>query len=159
MTATVVREPLYRTAPDCRRSYGDLAARIGADLGLAPDPEQQWVLDRIFDEREPGVPTSRHVCIVGPRQNIKTSTLVIASLTDLFLLGVPEAVWTAHQSKTSTKAYEDMQRRIRGNEEYARLADFRSGRGEELIFLPGTDVSLEFRARSGGSGRSPGCGP
>lgn len=149
----VVREPLYRTVPDCRASFGDLAAKVGRDLGLDPDPEQQEALDAIFAEREPAVPRYRHVCLVGARQNIKTSTLAIAALTDLFVLGIPEAVWTAHQSKTSTKSFEDMQRRINGHPEYAGLAAFKSGRGEELIYLPGTPVSLEFRARSGGSGR------
>ena len=107
MTVALVREPLYRTAPDCRQSFGDLAAKVGTDLGLPPDPEQRWILDRIFAERSPGIPASRHVCVIGPRQNIKSSTLVIAAATELFVLGVPEAIWTAHQSKTSTKSYED----------------------------------------------------
>lgn len=149
----VVREPLYRTAPDCRTSFGDLAAKVGKDLGLPPDDEQRAVLDAIFAERETAVPRYRHVCIVGPRQNIKTSTMVIAAMTDLFVLGVPEAIWTAHQSKTSTKSFQDMRARINGHPEYASLVDFNAGRGEELIYLPGTTVSLEFRARSGGSGR------
>jgi hypothetical protein len=152
-TVEVVREPLYRTAPDCRTSFGDLAAKVGADLGLPPDDEQQAILDAIYTEREPEVPRYRHVCTVGPRQNIKTSTKVIAAMTDLFVLGIPEAIWTAHQSKTSTKSFQDMQRRINGHPDYANLVEFKSGRGEELIFLPGTSVSLEFRARSGGSGR------
>lgn len=152
-TVEVVREPLYRTVPDCRTSFGDLAAKVGADLGLAPDEDQRAILDAIFAEREPAVPRYRHVCIVGPRQNIKTSTKVIAALTDLFVLGVPEAIWTAHQAKTSSKAFQDMQRRINGHPDYAGLVEFKSGRGEELIYLPGTPVSLEFRARSGGSGR------
>lgn len=149
----VVREPLYRTAPDCRDTFGDLAARVGRDLGLPPDPEQQTILDAIFAERAPAVPRYRHVAIVGPRQNIKTSTKIVAALTDLFVLGVPEAIWTAHQSKTSTKSYEDMKARILGHPDYASLTDFKSGRGEELILLPKTSASLEFRARSGGSGR------
>lgn len=152
-TVEVRREPLYRTAPDCRTSYGDLAAKVGVDLGLPPDEEQRVILDAIFAEREPEVPRYRHVCTVGPRQNIKTSTKVIAAMTDLFVLGIPEAIWTAHQSKTSTKSFQDMQRRINGHPDYANLVEFKSGRGEELIYLPGTSVSLEFRARSGGSGR------
>lgn len=152
-TVQVVREPLYRTVPDCRTSFGDLAARVGADMGLPPDPEQQVILDAIYTEREPHVPRYRHVATIGPRQNIKTSTKVVAALTDLFVLGIPECIWTAHQSKTSTKSFQDMQRRINGHPDYAALVEFKSGRGEELIYLPGTDVSLEFRARSGGSGR------
>lgn len=152
--AQVVREPLYRTVPDCRSSFGDLAARVGEQIGLPPDDEQRVALDAMFTEAEPGIPRYRHVCMVATRQQIKSATLTIAAATDLLLLGVPGAVWTAHQSKTATKSYEDLSRRIRGHEEYREVCGFRSGRGEEAVYLlddPG--VSLEYRARSGGSGR------
>lgn len=153
-TAQVVREPLYRTVPDCRTSFGDLAARVGVELGLPPDAEQQVALDALFAETEPGIPRYRHVCVVATRQQLKSATLTIASATDLLLLGTPGAVWTAHQSKTATKSYEDLSRRIREHPEYREVAGFRAGRGEEAIYLlddPG--ISLEYRARSGGSGR------
>lgn len=155
----VVREPLYRSVPDCRQSFGDLAARVGVDLGLPPDDEQRVVLDAIYAEREPGVPAARHVAIIGPRQTVgKTATLEVAAATDMFVLGVRDAVWTAHQSKTSTKTFEDLQRRILANPDYADLTrgaeGFHRGRGEEKIFLPGDEqVCLQFAARSGGSGR------
>jgi hypothetical protein len=153
-TAQVVREPLYRTVPDCRTSFGDLAARVGAELGLPPDDEQRIALDATFAEVEPGIPRYRHVCMVATRQQIKSATLTIASATDLLLLGVPGAVWTAHQSKTATKSYEDLSRRIRAHEEYREVIDFRAGRGEEAIYLlDDPAISLEYRARSGGSGR------
>ena len=148
------REPLYRCAPDCRTSFGDLAAKVGAGLGLPPDDEQQSSLDAIFAERAPGEPAARHAAVIGARQNIKTSTLIIAAATDLLVLGVPGAIWTAHESKTASKAYEDLLPRLLGNEDYASLIDYRGGRGEERIFLADDPaVSLEYRARSGGSGR------
>jgi hypothetical protein len=153
-TAQVVREPLYRTVPDCRTSFGDLAGRVGAELGLPPDAEQQVALDATFSEVQSGIPRYRHVCMVATRQQIKSATLTIAAATDLLLLGVPGAVWTAHQSKTATKSYEDLSRRVRQHPEYREVTGFRAGRGEEAIYLlddPG--ISLEYRARSGGSGR------
>lgn len=153
-TAQVIREPLYRTVPDCRSSFGDLAARVGVELGLPPDDEQRVALDAMFAEVSPGLPRYRHVCVVATRQQLKSATLAIAAATDLLLLGVPGAVWTAHQSKTSTKSYEDLSRRIRAHEEYREVCDFRAGRGEEAIFLlDDPAISLEYRARSGGSGR------
>lgn len=154
MTVGVIREPLYRTAPDCRTSFGDLAARVGVELGLPPDDEQRVALDAIFAESSPGIPRYRHACIVATRQQLKSATLTIAAATDLLLLGVPGAVWTAHQSKTATKSYEDLSRRIRMHPEYAEVVDYRGGRGEEAIFLLDDQaISLEYRARSGGSGR------
>lgn len=153
-TAQVVREPLYRTVPDCRSSFGDLAARVGVELGLPPDDEQRVALDAMFAEVSPGLPRYRHACVVATRQQLKSATLTIAAATDLLLLGVPGAVWTAHQSKTATKSYEDLSRRIRAHDEYREVCDFRAGRGEEAIFLlDDPAVSLEYRARSGGSGR------
>jgi hypothetical protein len=152
--SVLVREPLYRRVPDCRTSFGDIAAEVGAGLGLPPDPEQRAALDAIFAERAPGEPAARHACIVGARQNIKTSTLEIAAATDLLVLGIPEAIWTAHESKTASKSYADLLPRLLGNPDYATLIDYRSGRGEERIFLLDDPVvSLEYRARSGGSGR------
>lgn len=154
MTVAVVREPLYRLVPDCRTSFGDLAAQVGVGLGLAPDEEQRAALDAIFAERAPGEPAARHAAIVGPRQNIKSSTLSIASATDLLVLGIPDAVWTAHESKTASKSYADLLPRLLDNPDFAALIDYRGGRGEERIFLRDDPaVSLEYRARSGGSGR------
>jgi hypothetical protein len=152
--AQVLREPLYRTVPDCRRSFGDLAARVGTELGLTPDAEQREGLDAMFAEVEPQIPRYRHWCMVATRQQIKSATLTIGAATDLLLLGVPGAVWTAHQSKTATKSYEDLSRRIRQHHEYREVVDFRAGRGEEAIYLlDDPAISLEYRARSGGSGR------
>lgn len=152
--AQVVREPLYRTVPDCRTSFGDLAARVGVELGLPPDVEQRAALDAMFAESQPGIPRYRHWCMVATRQQIKSATMTIGAATDLLLLGVPGAVWTAHQSKTATKSYEDLSRRVRMHDEYREIVDFRGGRGEEAIFLlDDPSISLEYRARSGGSGR------
>ena len=154
MTVAVVREPLFRRAPSCRTTFGDLARQVAVALELPPDDEQQDALDAIFAERAPNEPAARHAAVIGARQNIKTSTLEIASATDLLVLGIPGAVWTAHESKTATKSYQDLIGRLLRNEDYASLIDYRSGRGEETIYLrDDPSVSLEYRARSGGSGR------
>lgn len=146
------RAPLHRWAPEHKTTFGDIAAKVGVDLGLTPDPEQQWLLDVIYGEDAPEIPTSSEVVAVAPRQNIKSSTFEIAALTDLFVVGVPLSVWTAHQFKTSRKSFEDMRRRILGNPDYASRCFFRDSHGEEAITLH-TGETLEFHARSGGSGR------
>jgi hypothetical protein len=146
------RTPLYRSARPHRSTNGDIAAKVGADLGLVPDAEQQWLLDAIYAEDEPGIPTSSEVVAVAPRQNIKSSTFEIAALTDLFVFEVELAVWTAHQFKTSRKSFEDMRRRIKRHPDYASRCFFRDSHGEEAITLH-SGPTLEFHARSGGSGR------
>ena len=69
-------EPLYRHRPSHRHTHGDLAAKVGADIGLPPDPEQQWILDSIYAERAPDRPAAFEVGVIGPRQNIKTGAVV-----------------------------------------------------------------------------------
>lgn len=148
--------PLHRSAPAWTDTFGDIAAKVGADLGLVPDTEQQWLLDAIYAETAPGVPAAPEVCVVGPRQNLKSATLEVAALTDLYVIGVPLAVWTAHEFKTARKSFEDMRRRILQHPDYAARTDFRDSHGEEAIFLDSGE-RLEFHARSGGSGRGFTC--
>jgi hypothetical protein len=148
--------PLFRSAPPSTHTFGDLAAKVGKSLRLDPDAEQRWILDQIYAEKAPGVPSAFEVCIVGPRQNIKSSTLEIAALTDLFVIGVPLTVWTAHQFKTSRKSFEDMRRRIIRNPEFSSRCKFRDSHGEEAIILHSGET-IEFHARSGGSGRGFTC--
>jgi hypothetical protein len=156
VTTAVAAAPLYRTSPDWHVTHGDIAAGVGADLGLPPDEEQRWLLDVIFAETADGLPAAYETCVVGPRQQIKTATLEVAALTDLFVFGVDLAVWTAHEFKTARKAFIDMQRRILGHPDYAARATFETAHGKEAIVLD-TGERLEFHARSGGSGRGFTC--
>lgn len=157
MTATAVKYgPLYRTGPEVEITNGDIAAGVGSDLGLTPDAEQQWLLDQIFAEDEDGLPVNDDVCVVAPRQNLKSAALEIAALTDLYVYGVPLHVWTAHEFKTARKSFVDMRDRIKAHPDYAARTDFRDAHGEEAIFLD-TGERIEFHARSGGSGRGFTC--
>jgi hypothetical protein len=148
--------PLFRSAPPSTHTFGDLAAKVGQAVRLTPDPEQRWLLDAIYAEKAPHVPAAFEVCVVGPRQNIKSSTLEIAALTDLFVVGIPLSVWTAHQFKTCRKSFEDMRRRIIKNPEYNSRCKFRDSHGQEAIILD-TGETIEFHARSDSSGRGFTC--
>lgn len=153
---TVAVGPLHRTAPTWAVTHGDIAAGVGKDLGLDPDPEQRWLLDAIFAENPDATPAAYEVCAVAPRQNIKSSTLEVAALTDLFVFGVVLAVWTAHEFKTARKTFLDMRTRIMSHPDYAARAEFEMAHGKEAIVLD-TGERLEFHARSSGSGRGFTC--
>ena len=45
--------PLFRHRPPERWTNGDLAAKVGLDLGLPPDDEQRELLDMIYAEKAP----------------------------------------------------------------------------------------------------------
>lgn len=150
--------PLFRTAPAWSRTNGDIAAGVGADLGFDLDVDQRWSLDAIFAEDDEGLPAASEYCVVGPRQITgKSAALEVAAITDVFVLGYPLHVWTAHQFKTSRKSYLDMRSRLKRHPDYASRVVFRDSHGEEaIIFDGGPDEgggAIEFYARSGSSGR------
>jgi hypothetical protein len=118
------------------------------------DDEQRIILDAIFAEDEPGVPTCFEVGVVAPRQNLKTAVLEIAAMTDVFILGEPLHMWTAHVFDTAQRAFNDMVGMI------GRTPDLRdrcvwppsASHGDEAIELL-TGERIEFHARSTGKGR------
>lgn len=146
-------EPLYRSRPAHRWTNGDLAAKLGADLGLPPDDEQRWILDTIFAEVAPDRPASFEVAVISPRQNIKTSTLGIAALADLFVFGVEKHLWTAHHGDTLGGTFGDFKTWINSNQDYADLVDFYEGHQDMSIRHRETGGILDFQSRTGKAGR------
>jgi hypothetical protein len=117
------------------------------------DSEQKMILDAIFAEESPGVPACFEVGVVAPRQNLKTATLEIAALTDVFLLGEQLHVWTAHLFKTAQRAFVDMVQLIENTDDFRkRCRKPRTANGDEAIELL-TGQKIEFHARSKGGGR------
>ncbi len=149
-----MRDPLHHWVPPHEESYGNLAAGVAAQLGIPMDDEQRMILDAIYAEDEPGVPTCFEVGVVAPRQNLKTATLEIAALTDAFVLGVPLHVWTAHLFPTARKSFEHMVALIASSEDFRGRCEWppRASHGEESIQLL-TGEKIEFHARSTGGGR------
>jgi hypothetical protein len=139
--------------PDYRQTFGDLAAGVGEQLGMPMDEEQRMILDAIFAENDPGRPACFSVGIVAPRQNLKTATLEIAALTDVFVLGEPMHAWTAHLFATAQKTFTHMVQLIEGNDDFLkRVKAVTRGNGNLAIELV-TGERIEFHARSKGGGR------
>lgn len=151
---SAVPDPLHRWVPPFGESDGDLAAELAESVGMVMDDDQVDILGAIFAEDEPEVPTSFEVAVVAPRQNIKTSTLEIAALADVFVFGQPLHVWTAHLYSTTQKSFEHMVALVGSNEDLRRRCVWppRAAHGEQAIELL-TGEKIEFRARSRGGGR------
>jgi hypothetical protein len=142
-------QPLHRTRPAHRWTNGDIAAKVGADLGLPPDDEQRWILDTIYAEKGADRPASFEVCVISPRQNIKTSTLGIAALADLFVFGVEKHVWSAHLADTAKETFADFRSWIGRNPEYDDRVQFYEGHQDLSIVLRDTGASIVFGSRTG----------
>jgi len=120
---------------------------------MVMDEEQRMILDAIFAENDPGSPACFSVGIVAPRQNLKTATLEIAALTDVFVLGEPLHAWTAHLFDTAQKTFTHMCQLIEGNSDFSRrVKRVSKANGDEAIELI-TGERIEFHARSKGGGR------
>lgn len=146
-------EALYRHRPAHRWTNGDLAAKVGADLGLPPDDEQRWILDTIFAEKAPDVPASFEVAAISPRQNIKTSTLGIGALADLFIFDVERHLWTAHHGDTLKSTFQDFRAWIKSNADYDDQVDFYEGHQDMSIVHKETGNRIDFQSRTGKAGR------
>jgi len=148
-----VREPQYKWIPSYRSTYGDIAADVGAQLGMPMDEEQRMILDAIFAENEPAMPACFSVGIVAPRQNLKTSTLEIAALTDIFVMEEPMHAWTAHLFDTAQKTFEHMVQLVEAKDDFRkRVKRIHRSNGDECIELLSGE-RIEFHARSKGGGR------
>lgn len=146
-------QPLHRHRPAHKWTNGDLAAKVGADLGLPPDEEQRWILDTIYGETAPERPSAFEVAVISPRQNIKTSTLGIAALADLFVFGVERHVWTAHHGDTLKGTFQDFREWIKSNPEYDEQVTFYEGHQDMSIVHKDTGNTIDFQSRSGKAGR------
>lgn len=148
-------DPSWRCVPAHDGTYGDIAADVGGQLGLEPDEDQRAILDAIFAYRSerPDTLAAFESAVVAPRQNLKTATLEVAALTELFVFRVPLHVWTAHLFKTSRSSFLHMVQMIDGNDEYRRLCRKpRTANNQEAITLL-TGEEIQFYARSSGGGR------
>lgn len=146
-------EPLYRHRPKHRWTNGDLAAKVGEDLGLSPDEEQRWILDTIFAEKAPERPASFEVGVISPRQNIKTSTFGVAALADLFVFGVERHLWTAHHGDTLKGTFADFRAWIKSNPDYDDQVTFYEGHQDMSIVHKDTGNTIDFQSRTGKAGR------
>lgn len=146
-------DALYRSRPAHKWTNGDLAAQVGTDLGLPPDAEQRWILDAIYAERAPERPAAFEVGVVSPRQNIKTSTLGIAALADLFVFGVERHVWTAHHGDTLKGTFNDFREWIKSNPDYDDQVQFYESHQDMSIVHKDTGNTIDFQSRTGKAGR------
>lgn len=152
-SSSALVEPLHRTAPKYRRTYGDEVADLGTLAGLTPDPEQREFLDDLFAVDKKGGVAAFEAAVIACRQNLKTGVLKIAALGWLFITDERLVVWSAHEFGTAQEAFRDMKILIESTPELdARVKQIHNGNGDEAIELLG-DRRLIFKARTKGGGR------
>jgi len=156
--ADLLVAPAYHWSPPAVSSAGAEVADLAASAGLVLDGAQRLVLDAVCAEREDGRWAAFEVCVVAPRQNMKTAVLCASVLGDLFLHGARLVVWTAHRFRTTKEAFRDLAALIDGADHLRRRVKangIKATHGEESIELTtGQRISFLARSKSGGRGLS-----
>lgn len=151
--------PAFHTVPGSVGSAGREAADLAALSGFVPDAEQRLILQSLYAEAEPGSNfqsgrwAALESAIIASRQNVKTSSMLMAALADLFLFDARLVIWTAHLFSTAAEAFLDFKNLIDGNAHLSRkvrrITEAAGNQGVELM----SGSRIKFLARSKASGR------
>lgn len=154
MALDAITRPVHLWVPEhVSSSAGREAADLARSIGQEPDAEEELALDAILSERQDGRWASLEAAIICGRQNLKTWTLQMSTLYDLFIRDVGLVVWTAHRFRTTQEAFRDMHTLIESYDHLRkRVKKVRTANGEEGIELL-SGARLDFLARTSGGGR------
>ena len=148
-----------RQRPEPSLTYGPEVAEVCAAAGYEPDAQQELGLDMIFAIRPDGSPATFEFCVICSRQNLKTGLFLQTVIGWLYVLDVPEIVWSAHEMSTTRAAQRDLANLLRAAPSLQRrmLPQKNEGiydaNGEERIELAnGQTVWFKARTRDGGRG-------
>jgi hypothetical protein len=148
------QQPRLFTAPTTfLSSAGQEAVELAAHAGLDLMPWQQHVLDVGLRERDDGQWAAFENCVNVPRQNGKGGIIEARELAGLFLLGERLIIHSAHEFKTSRVAFQRIQSLILGCPDLRKRVKRMLNNTTETSITLVTGQSLQFIARSGGSGR------
>lgn len=125
-------EPAYLSEPaDMVATYGPIVAELCAAAGFAPDPEQELILDLTFAVNSTGQSAAFEVDIIGPRQNLKTGSIIQIELGWIYVRGVRTIAHTAHKVAAMNEAFRDMRAIIDRTPALNRRLDPRIGKPDE----------------------------
>lgn len=144
-------------------TLGPEVADVAAETGLIPDENQQWILDQTFGYLADGRPAAFEIDLVGPRQNIKTSSIIMMEIGWMYVTEEAYILHTAHELDATEEAFIDLRERLletpllskelnpaKGDRETPGIY---TGNGSwEIHLLNGT--RLKYKARGKDSGRA-----
>ncbi|MER8004979.1 terminase [Streptomyces sp. NPDC094149] len=144
---------LFTAPPTFLSSAGQEAVELARLAGLDLFPWQQHVLDIGMRERADRKWSAFEVAVNVPRQNGKGGIIEARELAGLFLLRERLIIHSAHEFKTSRVAFQRIQSLILGSPDLRKRVKRMLCNTTETSITLTTGESLQFIARSGGSGR------
>lgn len=147
--------PTLSVVPEFSSSLAASAAYLASAYGMTPDAWQALVLEGWLGRLDDGTWSASRCGLTVPRQNGKNGVLEIVELFKMVGLG-RRVLHTAHEVKTSRKAFLRLASFFENKKDYPELArlvaSIRRTNGQEAIILR-NGGACEFIARSSGSGR------
>lgn len=154
-----MQEPRVKVRPAGAVDFydGAEAVELSAGYGLVPDPWQASVASGVLSRGANGLLAAGRCGIALPRQNGKNGVVEFIQLHKMVVQG-RKILMTAHEVKTSRKAFQRLCSFFENERKYPELAKLvapngiRRTNGQEAIVLK-SGASIEFVARSRGSAR------
>jgi phage terminase large subunit-like protein len=150
-------KPLLEVLPPAKDTLGEYAIDLSSKAGLILDPWQCDAVNAMMSIRDDGKWSCREYAEIVARQNGKGAILEARILAGLFLLDEKLIMYSAHQFKTSSRAFRRIRALIRNLERDGHVQPgeikIKSGHGEESIEIIDTEQQVLFIARSKDSGR------
>ena len=145
--------PRVEVRPPFVSSTGVEAVELAASAGLVLDPWQAHVLDVILAEGPDGRWAAFEAACLVSRQNGKGGIAEALILADLFLLGTPLVIYSAHLFTTTSETISRIVGLVENSDFLSRrVSRIRRAAGTEAVELR-SGARLRFLARSNTSGR------
>lgn len=157
LASALASPPTHFYVPDgAHFTLADEVADLMVAIGFQVDEPERLACHALYATDARGAWIGLESGIVSPRQNLKTATMLAGALHDTFVQGVERVVWTAHEFKTSSDAFKDLQAIIEGHDWLAsEVLAVRTANGKEGFDLR-SGSRLDVLARTGKSGRGMG---
>lgn len=147
-------EPRFWYVPDgAVFTIADEIADFMEDLGFQVDEPERLACRALYATDRTGDWIGLESCVISARQNIKTTVMLAGAMYDTFVDGVAPVNWTAHEFKTSSATFTEMQNLIESHSWLSReVKRIRTANGKEGFDLT-NGASLNVLARTKKSGR------
>jgi len=140
--------PRFRLIPERVRSLGPEAAAFAERVGIPLDDHQRLILDAMLGLTGDGRWASPESCVIEPRQNGKSSCLIVRALWGLFERGEEHILYSGHMWGAVHEAFLVADDVVKGSDELQeKLAKTRYS-ASDLGFTLHSGARLRFVTRS-----------
>ena len=142
-------EPRFWYVPDgAVFTIADEIADFMEDLGFQVDEPERLACRALYATDRTGDWIGLESCVISARQNIKTTVMLAGAMYDTFVEGIAPVNWTAHEFKTSSATFTEMQNLIESHSWLSReVKRIRTANGKEGFDLT-NGASLNVLART-----------